>query len=304
MTILERFRVWNSRRQRRAMLPAAEKTAAKPPKTTLRLRRAWLPSWIRGDYTLANSELIFAAVSRISNSLSAMPVRLYKGPVRASNALADLVEFCPNPNMTACQFFRTMEACRCTSGNAYALKICDGQGRVTQLDILNPDRVRPVLDTDSGELWYRISPDPERGQDRDWYVHNYYVLHTQFVSTGGYTGVSPISVLTDTLNYAAEIQKFNAGLLEQGVNAQIVLSAPANLGKEQRERMISDFMDTYREKRARVLYGEDEKRALRQSHNNPQVKELYEKFLEKPGSHVSHELLHTSYKARSPFSSA
>ena len=253
MTILERFRVWQSRRQRRALLPAAEKTAAKPPKTSLRLRRAWLPSWIRGDYTLANSELIFAAVSRISNSLSAMPVRLYKGPVRASNALADLVEFCPNPNMTACQFFRTMEACRCTSGNAYALKICDGQGRVTQLDILNPDRVRPVLDTDSGELWYRISPDPERGQDRDWYVHNYYVLHTQFVSTGGYTGVSPISVLTDTLNYAAEIQKFNAGLLEQGVNAQIVLSAPANLGKEQRERMISDFMDTYRETSGNIL---------------------------------------------------
>ena len=253
MTILERFRVWNSRRQRRALLPADEKTAAKPPKTTLRLRRAWLPSWIRGDYTLANSELIFAAVSRISNSLSAMPVRLYKGPVRASNALADLVEFCPNPNMTACQFFRTMEACRCTSGNAYALKICDGQGRVTRLDILNPDRVRPVLDTDSGELWYRISPDPERGQDRDWYVHNYYVLHTQFVSTGGYTGVSPISVLTDTLNYAAEIQKFNAGLLEQGVNAQIVLSAPANLGKEQRERMISDFMDTYRETSGNIL---------------------------------------------------
>ena len=65
-----------------------------------------------------------------------------------------------------------------------------------------------------------------------------------------------------------------------------------------------DIMDTYREKRARVLYGEDERRALRQSHNNPQIKELYEKFLEKPGSHMSHELLHTSYKARPPFGGA
>ena len=62
-----------------------------------------------------------------------------------------------------------------------------------------------------------------------------------------------------------------------------------------------DIMETYRQKRASVLYGEDEKRPLRQSHNNPQIKELYDKFLEKPGSHVSHELLHTTYKARPAF---
>ncbi len=62
-----------------------------------------------------------------------------------------------------------------------------------------------------------------------------------------------------------------------------------------------DIMDTYREKRAKALYGEDEKNALRQSHNNPQVKELYDKFLGEPNSHLCHELLHTTYKAREPF---
>lgn len=62
-----------------------------------------------------------------------------------------------------------------------------------------------------------------------------------------------------------------------------------------------DIVDTYREKRGAVLYSEDERNALRQSHNNPQIKELYARFLEEPGSHVAHELLHTSYKARTPF---
>ncbi len=62
-----------------------------------------------------------------------------------------------------------------------------------------------------------------------------------------------------------------------------------------------DIVDTYRQKRAAALYTEDERNTLRQSHNNPQIVELYERFLEKPNSHLSHRLLHTTYAAREPF---
>lgn len=63
----------------------------------------------------------------------------------------------------------------------------------------------------------------------------------------------------------------------------------------------TDIVDTYRTKRANALYSEDERNAVRQSHNNLQVKELYEKFLGEPNGHVAHELLHTTYKAHAPF---
>ena len=62
-----------------------------------------------------------------------------------------------------------------------------------------------------------------------------------------------------------------------------------------------DIMDTYKEKRAQALYSEDERQTLRQSHKNPQIIELYEKFLGEPNSHKSHELLHTTYAAREGF---
>ena len=58
-----------------------------------------------------------------------------------------------------------------------------------------------------------------------------------------------------------------------------------------------DILDTYRQKRASVLYGEDERQVLRQSHNNPDIKRLYDEFLGKPGSELAEELLHTSYVA-------
>ncbi len=51
--------------------------------------------------------------------------------------------------------------------------------------------------------------------------------------------------------------------------------------------------------RASALYGEDKSMHLRKSHENPVVKEIYDTYLEKPGSHKAHEILHTSYVKRS-----
>ena len=62
-----------------------------------------------------------------------------------------------------------------------------------------------------------------------------------------------------------------------------------------------DILDTFRAKRAAALYAEDERQVIRQSHNNPQVRKLYDDFLEKPNSHKAHELLHTHYNAREGF---
>ena len=56
-----------------------------------------------------------------------------------------------------------------------------------------------------------------------------------------------------------------------------------------------DILDTYMSKRAEALYSEDERQALRQSHNNPQIQQLYSEFLGEPNSHKAHELLHTTY---------
>jgi len=58
-----------------------------------------------------------------------------------------------------------------------------------------------------------------------------------------------------------------------------------------------DILDTYRQKRASVLYSEDERQVIRQSHNNKDIQKLYKDFLGEPGSELAEELLHTSYNA-------
>lgn len=211
--------------------------------------RGRTPRRFRGDYTLQNSELIFSAVSRIANALSAMPVRLYKNSRIFYGDLNDLVSYSPTPSMTSCQWFKTMEACRCAYGNAYAIKVFDGEGNLTQLDILDPNRVTPLIEETSHELWYRISPD----EGQDFYIHDYYMIHIPFISANGHTGIDPVSVLFDTLQYNDRIQSFSSGQLEKGINAQIVIEAPANLGETQREQTITALHETWAKSEGNLL---------------------------------------------------
>lgn len=53
--------------------------------------------------------------------------------------------------------------------------------------------------------------------------------------------------------------------------------------------------------RAKALYEEDASLPLRKSHDSPIIKKLYEEYLEKPGSHKAHDILHTTYVARKKY---
>ena len=52
------------------------------------------------------------------------------------------------------------------------------------------------------------------------------------------------------------------------------------------------------EKRLEALYNIDRKKELRKSHENPYIKKIYDEYLEEPGSHKAHTLLHTKYTKR------
>ena len=53
-----------------------------------------------------------------------------------------------------------------------------------------------------------------------------------------------------------------------------------------------------REARAKATYECDRAMPIRKSHQNPSIHKLYGEFLEKPGSHKAHTLLHTTYVER------
>ena len=56
-----------------------------------------------------------------------------------------------------------------------------------------------------------------------------------------------------------------------------------------------------RAKRTKAIYEEDMSKPIRMSHENPEITQIYEEFLEKPLGHKSHDLLHTSYRKRNRY---
>jgi iron-only hydrogenase group A len=56
-----------------------------------------------------------------------------------------------------------------------------------------------------------------------------------------------------------------------------------------------------RELRSDAIYDEDRNMKVRKSHENPEIKQIYEEFLGEPLGHTSHELLHTHYEKRKKY---
>lgn len=68
-------------------------------------------------------------------------------------------------------------------------------------------------------------------------------------------------------------------------------------GQPQQPGYVRNTVDI-RALRAKVLYDDDKADAIRKSHENPAIKELYETYLGEPGSEKAHHLLHTGYVKR------
>ena len=68
-------------------------------------------------------------------------------------------------------------------------------------------------------------------------------------------------------------------------------------GQPRQPGSVRNFTDI-RTLRAKALYDQDANMPVRKSHKNLAIKQLYDDYLGKPGSHKAHELLHTTYVKR------
>jgi NADP-reducing hydrogenase subunit HndD len=108
-----------------------------------------------------------------------------------------------------------------------------------------------------------------------------------------------VAVASGTKNAKELLEKVKAG--EVKVDFIEIMACPGGCvnggGQPVQSATVRSTVDL-KAKRAAVLYNSDAANEIRCSHDNPVVKKLYDEFLEKPGSHVAHEILHTHYIKR------
>ena len=206
---------------------------------------------VRGDYSLTTSEAIYAAVSRISNTMAMLPIHVYRGHERVKDDPRErLLSYMPNATMTPFVFQQTMEAFRNTEGNAYALIVprADDIG-IERLDILDAARVTPMRDTDTREIYYSFSLD----DGAPCLVHSSRMIALHHMSANGEKGVRPLDVLRGTLDYNRQIKEFSLDQLE-GVNSGVILNIPGTgLSEEKKKTVINQFLKSYKDSGGKLI---------------------------------------------------
>ena len=195
----------------------------------------------RADATITGNEAIYAAVSRIANTMASMPMHLYKGyEIQENHPLERLVSLEPHPNFSAFTWKQTMECFLNTEGTAYALQVLNNMGQLLRLDILNPTRVTPKKDED-GNIWYAVQMD----DGKIAYAPGFLILAIKHISANGIKGIRPIDVLRKSLDYDTQVKEMSLDQLE-GVNHGVMLTVPnVGLSQAQKDEAVNRFLETY-----------------------------------------------------------
>lgn len=108
-----------------------------------------------------------------------------------------------------------------------------------------------------------------------------------------------VCVASGTANAAKVLQAVKRG--EKEYDFIEIMACPGGCvnggGQPVQHADVRNFTDL-QALRAAALYNEDAGMKLRKSHENPLVQQVYAEFLQAPGSHKAHEILHTGYEQR------
>ncbi len=197
--------------------------------------------WGIDNSKLVTNETIFSVITRLSNTLSSLPLKMYQNYDVVHNQASDVLTNAPNDNMHSFDFINKMEVSRNEYGNAYAVIIRDIRMQPEALIPIDPSYVTPFINTDDEALWYEVI-----GAGGTYYFHNMNMIHVKHITgSSRWKGVSPIDVLKNTLLYDKAVQEFS--LSEMQKKESFVLKYDTNLVKEKKDAVVEDFRRFYKE---------------------------------------------------------
>jgi HK97 family phage portal protein len=132
----------------------------------------------------------------------------------------------PNPYMTAMTFKGTLTAHYLGWGDGYASMVADGQGRVTAMWPLRPDRTQPAIDDTTGRLVYIVQL--RSGEERQ--LERSEVFHIPGLSFDGISGYPVLtSVMRESVGLALAQQEWVSQFYANDASPGIYMKAPGKL---------------------------------------------------------------------------
>lgn len=170
---------------------------------------------------------VYACVKLIAETLASLPLVLFKevgeGRERAKkHPLYWLFRDGPNQYQDFMQFAETLMIHVLLRGNGYARIHYDGSGRVSEMYIIPPDTITPVIE--NGKLYYDYTKDGQILR-----LKHSSIFHLRGPSLDGLIGLSPIDFAKETLGSAQAMLKHGGATWKNGARIGGVLTHPGKL---------------------------------------------------------------------------
>ncbi len=216
------------------------------------MREPYSGAWQRNhevDQTTALSYYaIFACVTLIASDISKLRVKLVQLQnnvwVETTNPAYSPVINKPNQIQNRIQFWENWLLSKLIRGNAYVLKVRDNRNVVSDLYVLNPYRVTPLVSED-GQVFYRLQPDNIAGI-QETTVPASEIIHDRWNCIfHPLVGISPLYANNLAATHGIRIQQNSVSFFANASNPGGILTAPDHIPREQAEEMKERWEENF-----------------------------------------------------------
>ncbi len=211
---------------------------------------AWQRNLEINPTTVLSFHAVFSCISLIASDISKMPLRLMR---RDSNGIwkennsgtPARIYRRPNAFQNRMQFFECWLNSKLCHGNTVALKIRNTRGDITELRILDWNKVTPLV-ADDGSVFYQINPDNMTGVDASVTVPAREVIHDRFNCLfHPLIGLSPIYAAGLAAMQGHHIQENSAHFFRNGSKPSGVIEVPGTITEDNARKLKANWDTGY-----------------------------------------------------------
>ena len=198
------------------------------------------------NQTALTVSALFACVRNVSEDIAKMPLKIYRkdGDYRheeSRHPLTRLLQYQPNPEMTAISFRETLNAQAMGWGNGYAEIQRDVSGRPLYLWPLRPDRITMRRDRTTNRAFYTVTTG-DGGQADIWAED---ILHVHGLGFDGVTGYNIVSCAAQSIGAAIAMEKLAGAYFGNGMHQSGILKHPKEMSKPAQDRLKLQLAEEY-----------------------------------------------------------
>lgn len=207
---------------------------------------AWQKNITVDQQTVLTYAAVFACVTAIASDVSKLPLRLVQQDdagvwTETSSPAFSPVLRRPNRYQTTVWFIEQWMTSKLIHGNTYVLKVYDGRGVVTEMYVLDPLRVRPLIAPD-GSIWYELRTDLLSNIGDTVTVPARVIIHDTMVALQHpLCGVSPLTACGLAATQGLQIQQTATRFFANGSQPGGVLTAPGTISQEVADRLKTEW---------------------------------------------------------------